>query len=52
MHVCDRCNFEEGSDACMMCSFGNPCLDCDDWDVEHQLCLSNGGCGRVHNTNE
>ena len=42
-NVCDWCEDRD----CMYCSWGNPCLGCEDWDTEHQLCLSNGGCGRL-----
>ena len=40
----DICDFCEDRD-CMNCSFGNPCLDCEDYDREKQDCTSKGACG-------
>lgn len=44
MYSCDIC---EESD-CLLCTFGNPCLGCKDYDEISDLCTSNGGCGSAH----
>lgn len=48
MYICDVCPYleNEGNDACRNCPNGNPCLGCEDYDFERDICLSNGGCGR------
>lgn len=43
MNVCDICDQEAG--ACRFCEFGNPCLNCEDYDFENDTCKSDGGCG-------
>lgn len=48
MHVCDWCEDKD----CKYCSWGNPCLGCEDYDLERGVCLSNGGCGRVDEAKE
>lgn len=40
--VCDYCLDEERD--CKMCSLGNPCLNCEDYDNVSDTCKSNGGC--------
>lgn len=40
MYVCDIC--EER--LCKDCNFGNPCLDCPDYDRTKDECKSNGAC--------
>lgn len=40
--ICDYC-FDEERD-CKMCSLGNPCLNCEDYDTEYDRCKSNGTC--------
>lgn len=42
---CLMCQEAIGSDACKLCPFGNPCLDCLDYDRKSDTCKSNGGCG-------
>ena len=42
MYPCDYC----GERDCLACPWGNPCLDCKDYDREHNKCLSDGGCGK------
>ena len=44
MDIGDICDYCEDRD-CMNCSFGNPCLDCEDYDREKQDCTSKGACG-------
>lgn len=44
MEPCDVCR-ETGNDDCMNCSWGNPCLDCDDYDRRTHDCKSEGACG-------
>ncbi len=44
MDQCEICH-EVGGDDCKYCSLGNPCYGCDDYDIEHDTCKSNGGCG-------
>lgn len=39
--------YESGQDNCRFCKFGNPCYGCLDYDTLNDLCISNGGCGRV-----
>ena len=43
MNVCEKCA-EMGIENCKYCSFGNPCLGCEDYDIENDTCKSNGGC--------
>lgn len=43
MEQCDICE-EMGCKDCMNCPLGNPCLDCQDYDREKDICKSNGGC--------
>lgn len=43
MTQCEICEEMESSD-CKYCSLGNPCLNCEDYDVENDTCKSNGGC--------
>lgn len=45
--LCDWCEHAQGSDWCLSCRLGNPCLGCEDYDTERDICLSNGGCGRL-----
>ena len=45
--VCDWCDTENGSEECLFCSWGNPCLGCEDWDMDSFTCRSNGACGRL-----
>ena len=45
MNVCDYCEISEGGRNCKTCSYGNPCLGCEDYDLEHDTCISKGGCG-------
>jgi hypothetical protein len=44
----DICEFymEEERD-CKMCSLGNPCLNCKDYDSVNELCKSNGACFEI-----
>ena len=46
MNQCDICE-EMGCKDCRYCSLGNPCLGCEEYDIEHDKCTSNGGCGEV-----
>lgn len=39
--LCDRCQVRD----CVNCIFGNPCLDCKDYDRENDKCKSDGACG-------
>lgn len=48
MSVCDWCEDKD----CRYCSWGNSCLGCEDYDMERNVCLSNGGCGRVDEAKE
>ena len=34
----------ESEHDCRMCSLGNPCLGCEDYDQVNDTCKSNGGC--------
>ena len=40
MYVCDICDEK----SCKDCYFGNPCLNCLDYDRTKDTCKSNGGC--------
>ncbi len=44
MSQCDICE-EMGTNDCMRCSLGNPCINCTDYDERADKCKSNGGCG-------
>lgn len=44
MNQCDICA-EMGIMDCKMCRLGNPCLGCEDYDLENDTCKSKGGCG-------
>lgn len=44
MDICETCA-EMGIENCKYCSLGNPCLGCEDYDIENDTCKSNGGCG-------
>ena len=48
--ICDYC-FDEERD-CKMCSLGNPCLNCEDYDKVNDTCKSNGGCAPERRTDE
>ncbi len=39
--LCDYC-YEHN---CKYCSLANPCLGCEDYDIENDECISDGGCG-------
>ena len=43
MNVCELC-FESGQENCSRCTYGNPCLGCEDYDEQNGICTSNGGC--------
>ena len=42
--MCDDCPLTCGSDVCLSCMGEHPCLVCDDFDSERQVCLSNCAC--------
>lgn len=44
MTQCEICQ-EMGNYDCQFCGLGNPCLDCEDYDIKNDMCKSNGGCG-------
>lgn len=44
MNVCDICEYELG--ACRFCEFGNPCLNCEDYDSDNDSCKSKGRCAQ------
>ena len=46
--ICDCC--PDGEHDCMRCSLGNPCLNCEDYDVMNGLCKSDGGCAPERRT--
>lgn len=50
MNITCRISIESGQcdgvNDCKYCRYGNPCLGCDDYDVENDSCKSYGGCGR------
>lgn len=50
MNVCDICDQDPG--ACRFCQFGNPCLNCEDYDFDNDKCTSNGACGEKRENNE
>lgn len=31
--------------SCRYCALGNPCIGCDDYDIENDTCTSEGACG-------
>ena len=43
MTQCEICR-EIGEDNCKDCYLGNPCLGCDDYYYEKDICMSNGAC--------
>lgn len=43
MIQCEICH-ETGDYNCGYCDLGNPCLGCDDYDIENDECKSDGGC--------
>ncbi len=43
MNISNICDYCEERD-CKFCSFGNPCLGCNDYDIEKDICKSNGAC--------
>lgn len=45
MDPCDYCPNEIYSIYCRTCTYGNPCLGCEDYDFENDTCKSYGGCG-------
>lgn len=45
--ICFLCFEESGSVNCKYCPYGNPCLNCEDYDVERDRCKSNGACGTM-----
>ena len=47
-NICDYCMEDEGD--CKMCSLGNPCLGCEDYDITNNSCKSNGGCAQERRT--
>ena len=51
MEPCDICQYA-GVDNCKYCNLGNPCLGCEDYDVENDTCKSKGGCGHDWRGNE
>lgn len=44
MDQCDICE-EMGLKDCQHCYLGNPCIGCEDYDVENDKCKSDGACG-------
>lgn len=44
MNICEECE-QAGIENCKFCSFGNPCLGCEDYDAENDRCTSAGACG-------
>ena len=52
MDICEMCREAIGSPDCRMCSYGNPCLGCADYDEATDVCTSNGGCFVVHPVNQ
>ena len=42
--LCEECE-ECGDHDCKRCNLGNPCIDCDDYDMETGTCTSEGACG-------
>lgn len=40
--LCDFCYEKD----CTMCSLGNPCLGCSDYDIVNDVCITKGGCTR------
>lgn len=44
MHTCDICYEQCGGEGCKLCTWGNPCLGCVDYDLIKDECKSNGGC--------
>lgn len=47
MNTCELCvvmGHDVGGEACQICSLTNPCFGCSDYDLEHDCCISNGGC--------
>lgn len=46
MHICDYCESD-----CRSCSFGNPCLNCHDYDFLNDICKSDGGCAKWYALN-
>lgn len=45
--ACLYCESNPGSVDCRYCNLGNPCYDCDDYNIETDTCLSQGGCANV-----
>ena len=43
-NICEFCMEEERD--CKMCTLGNPCLGCEDYDIENG-CKSNGACYEI-----
>lgn len=44
LYPCDNCFEPE----CGLCTFGNPCLGCEDYNPLDGSCKSNGGCGEEY----
>lgn len=51
MTQCEICE-EMGVNDCKYCYLGNPCLNCDDYEQEHDTCMSLGGCGKTKEVEE
>ena len=45
MFVCDICE-EMGTKNCRRCTLGNPCLWCEDYDIDNDVCTSDGACAQ------
>ena len=43
MMQCETCE-EMGYKDCVDCYLGNPCLNCEDYDRQNDVCKSSGGC--------
>jgi len=48
MDRCDIC-INNNLNNCKYCDLGNPCLNCEDYDIENDKCKSNGACGEINN---
>ena len=45
MFICDICD-EMGTKNCRRCNLGNPCLWCEDYDIDNDICTSDGACAQ------
>ena len=47
---CETCE-EMGYKDCINCYLGNPCLTCEDYDRQNDVCKSSGGCANTRSEN-